>query len=164
MELLRSFYLVTQSDSYQGQSRQLMTKTQPRGQGGWTRPGVDLGRAGALEPPESLSETRTCPCESAEWSPCSGPDSDPGQSLLEWADPLRAPKDCMLLGGAPGARFRPPCDHHLQAGAQGLVDPSHRRPHYVFSAPVGISGAAICPHCPTPHPSCPLPTDQGDPD
>lgn len=134
-----------------------MTKTQPRGQGGWTRPGVDLGRAGALEPTESLSQTRTCPCESAEWSPCSGPDSDPGQSLLEWADPLRAPKGCMLLGEAHGERFRPPCDHHLQAGAQGLVDPSHRRPHYVSPAPVGISGAAIFLAAQHPTPLAPSP-------
>lgn len=125
-----------------------MAKTQLRGQGGWASPGIDLGRAGAREPPESPSQARNVPCESAEGRPGLGPDSAPGQSLLEWADPAEHPRMACCSREARGADSGLPVTttcrpeprvlwtHHTEALT---VLPQH---------PWGSQGTAICPHCP----------------
>lgn len=125
-----------------------MTKTQLRGQGGWASPGVDLGRAGAREPPKSPSQARTVPCESAEGRPGLGPDSAPGQSLLEWADSAEHPRMACCSREARGADSGLPVTTTCRPEPR-ILWTHHTETVTVLPQPLwGSQGTAICPHCP----------------
>lgn len=127
-----------------------MTKIQPRGQGGWQGPMQTWGGLEPWSPPGAPSRqglplrwaerSTGLPLRWAEWST----GSDARQSLLERVDPLKAPRNTCC----PGSLW----------GRTGLPVATTCRPEYhgpvtqqaslCFPPPVGISGAAICPHRP----------------